>query len=130
MDIKSNQSTDSRPDGDRILDAPYVFTDIPMYLEQLKNERSWVKNDRNAITIYKSDKITMVLSALKQDAVINNHSIAEGLSFQVLSGELKVETEGRVFYTTPGQMMTFHAGIAHSIQATSDADIIITTFKS
>ncbi|SKB45731.1 AraC family ligand binding domain-containing protein [Dyadobacter psychrophilus] len=129
MDIKSNQSTENRPEGDRILDAPYVFTDIPMYLEQLKTEHSWVKNDRNAITVYKSEKITIVLSILKTGAVVSDHSIDECLSFQVLSGELKVETQGRVFYTTPGQMMTFHAGIAHSIQAISDADILITTYK-
>lgn len=129
MDIKSNQSTENRPEGDRILDAPYVFTDIPMYLEQLRSEKSWVKNDRNAITVYKSEKITIVIAVLKSGAMVNDHSIAECLTFQVLAGELKVETEGRVFYATPGQMMTFHAGIAHSIRALSDSDVVITTYK-
>lgn len=129
MEIKSNQSTGNRPEGDRILDAPYVFTDIPMYLEQLKSEKSWVKNDRNAITVYKSEKITIVISVLKSGAVVNDHSIDECLTFQVLSGELKVETEGRVFYTTNGQMMTFHPGLAHSIQALTDSEILITTYK-
>jgi quercetin dioxygenase-like cupin family protein len=130
MDIKSNQSTDNRPEGDRILDAPYVFTDIPMYLEQLKSEKSWAKNDRNAITVYKSKSITIVLSVLKTGATVSDHSIDECLTFQVLSGELRVETEGRVFYPTQGQMMTFHSGVAHSIKALTDADIVITTFKS
>ncbi|GGB77678.1 hypothetical protein [Dyadobacter sediminis] len=129
MDFKSNQSTENRPDGDRILDAPYVFTDIPMYLDQLKTERSWSKNDRNAITVYKSDNVTMVLSALKADAVVSNHSIDEGLNVQVISGELKIETEGRTFYATPGQMMTFHAGISHALTAVSDSEIMITTYK-
>nr|WP_295922603.1 hypothetical protein [uncultured Dyadobacter sp.] len=129
MEIKSNQSTGNRPEGDRILDAPYVFTDIPMYLEQLKSEKSWVKNDRNAITVYKSEKVTIVISILKSGAMVNDHSIDECLTFQVLSGELKVETEGRVFYATNGQMMTFHAGLAHSIKALTDSEILITTYK-
>jgi quercetin dioxygenase-like cupin family protein len=129
MDIKSNQSTENRPEGDRILDAPYVFTDIPMYLEQLRSEKSWVKNDRNAITVYKSEKITIVIAVLKSGALVNDHSISECLTFQVLAGELKVETEGRIFYATPGQMMTFHAGIPHSIRALADSDIVITTYK-
>ena len=65
MEIKSNQATGNRPEGDRILDAPYVFTDIPMYLEQLKSEKSWSKNDRNAITVYKSEKVTILVAVLK-----------------------------------------------------------------
>ncbi len=129
MEIKSNHSTGNRPEGDRILNAPYVFTDIPMYLEQLRSEKSWEKNDRNAITVYKSDKITIVIAILKSGATVNDHSIDECLTFQVLSGELKVETEGRVFYTTNGQMMSFHAHLAHSIKAMSDSEILITTYK-
>ena len=129
MEIKSNHSTGNRPEGDRILDAPYVFTDIPMYLEQLRSEKSWAKNDRNAITVYKSEKITIVIAIRKSGAMVNDHSIDECLTFQVLSGELKVETEGRVFYTTAGQMMTFHAHLAHSITALADSEILITTYK-
>ncbi len=129
MEIKSNHSTGNRPNGERILDAPYVFTDIPSYLEQLKSEKSWVKNDRNAITVFKSDKITIVVAVLKSGAVVNDHAIDECLTFQVISGELKVETEGRTFYTTPGQMMTFHAKHKHSILALADSEIIITTYK-
>jgi quercetin dioxygenase-like cupin family protein len=130
MEVKTNHSTENRPDGDRILNAPYVFSDIPMYLDQLKNEKSWVKNDRNAITIYKSDKITILLAILKAGALVNDHAIDECLTFQVLSGELRVETEGRVFYNTAGQMMTFHAQVPHSIKALNDVEILITTFKS
>jgi quercetin dioxygenase-like cupin family protein len=129
MEIKSNQATGNRPEGDRILDAPYVFTDIPMYLEQLKSEKSWSKNDRNAITVYKSEKVTIVVSVLKSGATVNDHPIDECLTFQVLAGELKVETEGRVFYTTTGQMMSFHSGLAHSIKAMTDSEILITTYK-
>lgn len=129
MEIKSNHSTGNRPEGDRILDAPYVFTDIPMYLEQLRSEKSWAKNDRNAITVYKSEKTTIVIAILKSGAKVNDHSIDECLTFQVLSGELKVETEGRVFYTTSGQMMSFHAQVPHSISALADSEILITTYK-
>lgn len=129
MEIKSNHATGNRPEGDRILDAPYVFTDIPTYLEQLRSEKSWVKNDRNAITVNKSEKVTIVIAILKAGATVNDHSINECLMFQVLSGELKVETEGRVFYTTPGQMMSFHAGVPHTIKALADSEILITTYK-
>ncbi|MCF0069147.1 hypothetical protein LZD49_01605 [Dyadobacter sp. CY261] len=129
MEIKSNHATGNRPEGDRILDAPYVFTDIPIYLEQLRSEKSWEKNDRNAITVYKSEKITILVAILKSGATLNDHSIDECLTFQVLSGELKVETEGRVFYTTNGQMMSFHSAVAHSIKAQTDSEILITTYK-
>ena len=38
MEIKTNQATKNRPEGDRVIDAPYVFIDIPGFVEQLKSE--------------------------------------------------------------------------------------------
>ena len=70
MEIKRNESTRNRPEGDRVLDAPYVFANLPAFIEQVKDEKSWGKGDRNAITVFKTTNMTIVLSALKQGASI------------------------------------------------------------
>src|SRR5690606_19743096 len=70
MEFKRNESTLNRPEGDRVLDAPYVFIDIPSYIDQVKQEKAWEKNDRNGITVYKSDRVTIVITALQAGAEI------------------------------------------------------------
>ena len=64
MEIKRNEATFNRPDGDRVLDGTYVFVDIPSYIRQIKEEKAWEKNDRNGITVFKSENITQVITVL------------------------------------------------------------------
>jgi hypothetical protein len=50
MEIKRNEATLNRPEGDRVIDAPFVFLDIPEFIHQVKKEKAWKKYDRNGIT--------------------------------------------------------------------------------
>ena len=65
MEEKFNESTINRPEGDRLLDAPFVIADLNAYIKQITEEDAWFKNDRNAITIFKGDHVTVVLIALR-----------------------------------------------------------------
>ena len=53
MQLKNIDATINRPDGDHLIDAPYLVVDLPKFISQLKEEDSWDKNDRNGITLYK-----------------------------------------------------------------------------
>ena len=50
MEEKYNESTELRPEGGRLMDAPLVSMDIPEFIKQLKSEPAWKNNDRNAIS--------------------------------------------------------------------------------
>lgn len=127
-EIKINQATENRPEGNRIIDAPYVFIDTPAFIEQLKNERSWEKNDRNGITVFKSDKLTVVLTAIKSGAFIQDYAVDGYLTIQVLEGEINIKTDDRDINLATGQSMVFHPGLSHSVVILSDAVIMQTTF--
>ena len=129
MEIKRNDATLNRPDGDRVLDGNYVFVDIPSYVRQLKEEKAWEKNDRNGITVFKSDHITMVITALQRDAEIVNNSVDGFLTLQLLKASGKLTTPDGEIDITEHQMMTFHPKIPHSLQASSDVILLITTFN-
>ncbi|CAG4994702.1 hypothetical protein DYBT9275_01448 [Dyadobacter sp. CECT 9275] len=129
-EIKSNHPTENRPQGKRILDAPYVFIDTPGFIEQLRNEKTWEKNDRNGITVFKSDKLAMVITAMKSGAVMKDYSVEGFSSIEIYEGEVRIETEGQVFDLTRGQSMVYHPGLVHSVKASSDAVIVQTTFCS
>ena len=51
MEIKKNDATLNRPEGERVLDASYVMVDIRSYVDQLHREESYSKNGKNGITV-------------------------------------------------------------------------------
>ena len=129
-EIKSNHPTGKRPQGERVLDAPYVFIDTPGFIEQLRNEKSWEKNDRNGITVFKSDKLAIVITAMKSGAVMKDYSVGGFSSIEIFEGDVVIETENKTFNLTRGQSMVYHPGLLHSVKAASDAVIKQTTFCS
>ena len=79
MEIKSNESTDLRPEGDRLLDGPLVSMDIPQLIQQLNAEATWQNSDRNAMTVYKTNGIRIVLIALHEKAYLKNNKASLSL---------------------------------------------------
>ena len=128
MEIKTNDATRNRPLGDRVLDAPYVYANLPAFIKQVKEEKAWGQSDRNSITIFKSDNITIVLTALKEGAVIKDNTVDGFLSVQVLEGALKMETLEGDGDMGEQHIMIFHPGIPHSFEATLYTVLLLTTY--
>jgi len=126
--IKYNDATLNRPEGERVVDADYVFADLPVFIHQLKEEKSWEEGDRNAITVFKSDPLTIVLTILKEGASIIDNKVRGFITIQVVEGEVVVSTaEGRVD-APKGQLIAFHPEVLHSIEAREEAILLLTTF--
>src|SRR5215467_12850390 len=108
MEIKRNDATLNRPAGDRVLDAPFVYIDTEEFITQVKSEEAWEKNDRNAITVFKTDNLTTVLSCLHKDAVIKDNTVDGIFQVQVLDGKIRVTTDAGDTEMKEGEMMVFH----------------------
>ena len=129
MQLKNNEATLNRPHGDRILNAPYVFASIGDYITLVKDEKAWKKNDRNAITVFKSDSLSIVISVLKQDAAMSDIQVDGILTVQVLEGKIKIITPDGEIETYGKDLMILHSGIQHSIVATEDCSLLITHYN-
>jgi quercetin dioxygenase-like cupin family protein len=123
---KSNQATDLRPEGDRLLDAPLVEIDLNSFKKQIKQEQAWKEGDRNAITIFKSDGMRLVLIALHTGAELKTHTAPGIISVQVLEGEIIFGTEQKTAKLTEGQMITLHKGVPHSVFANKESTFLLT----
>ncbi|MBO9658156.1 MAG: hypothetical protein J7527_04965 [Chitinophagaceae bacterium] len=129
MEIKRNEATVNRPDGDRVIDAPYVFIDIPAFIDQIKREKAWEKNDRNGITVFKSSELTLVITALQAAATLDHNNVEAHMTVQVMEGDVRIATtDGDVDMTT-GNMIAFHPGIPHKIHAITDVILLITIYN-
>lgn len=127
MDIKHNKATQNRPAGDRVLDAPFVFMDLDSSIKQLKNEEAWEKNDRNGITVFKTDNLTTVVTCLHKDAVIKDNKIEGLFQVQVLDGRIRVTTDAGETEMKEGEMIVFHPGVRHTIEASKKSTLLLQT---
>jgi len=127
MEIKRNEATLNRPDGDRVLDGNYVFVDIPSYIRQIKEEKAWEKNDRNGITVFKSDHITIVITVLHKGSAIRDSEMEEFLTVQILDGNIRFTTPDGDIDAVKNQQITFHPGVKHSLEALSESIVLLTT---
>lgn len=129
MGKKASKSTELRPEGARLLDAPLVSMDIPEFIRQIKAEVTWQTSDRNAITVFKTDGLCMVLVALRAEAVMEKY-VAQGvISAQVIEGEIYLSTNSESLSLRQNDIVALHAEIPHSIRAIKEAVLLLTFTK-
>lgn len=126
MEEKHNESTPQRPEGDRILDAALVDIDLPSLMAKIKEETPWKDGKRNAITVFKSNGLRIVLIALHQGSEMARH-IAEGIiSVQLLKGRIQFITDQKTVELSEGQMLALHERIPHSVKALQESTFLLT----
>ncbi|RYG18955.1 MAG: hypothetical protein EOO07_07815 [Chitinophagaceae bacterium] len=131
MEEKFNNSTPQRPEGARPLDSTIIPVDIPRYIAQLKNEEAYDKNGKNAITVFKSDKVTITLIALKEGQNFHpgqNEDTAI-MSIYLIKGRLSFESLGQVTAINENELITLHQQLSFYASANVDCICLLTMFK-
>ena len=126
MDEKLNAATNQRPQGKRILDASMVTIDLRCFTKQIREEKAWKESDRNAITIFKTDGMRIVLIALNKDAEMIKHTIDGLISIQVVEGEILITTENQSAELGPGEMLALHENVPHNVLAKKESIFLLT----
>ena len=129
MEMKRNEATLNQPEGDRVIDAPYVVIDTDQFTKQIKSEAAWEKNDRNGITVFKTDNLTAVLTCLHKDALIKDNSVDGIFQVQVLGGKIRISTTDGDIELEGGQLIVFHPGVRHTIEALKKSTILLQTIN-
>lgn len=124
--VKFNNPTELRPEGERILDAPLVHMDLKEFTKTIKSEKAWKEKDRNAMTVYKTDGMRMVLIAFHKGAVLERHTANGVISVQVLEGEINFSTDIQTVNLKEGQIIALHRMIPHEVSAVKESVILLT----
>ena len=126
MDTKYNEATRNRPKGDRLIDAPIMITDIPTYIKKLKDEKAWDKNDKNAITLFKNEKMRVVLVAMHKKAIMHTEKPEHVFSLQVIKGRIRLSANGNLFEAEDDQIIALHDKMPYEIKALSKCIFLLT----
>ncbi len=120
------EATYNRPEGDREIDSPVLLIDIPDLVEQLKDENAWKENGKNAITVFKTDKMRIVLVALHKDAMMTTDRPENIFSLQVLKGKVKVTTDFSSTEVEKEMILALHEQVQYSIAALKKSVFLLT----
>jgi quercetin dioxygenase-like cupin family protein len=123
---KMSKATNLRPDADRIIDASMVKIDLPAFIEQTRMEKSYLENGRNAMTVFKTKGMIMVLIILGKGAEMIRHKTSGLVSVHVLEGQIEFHTEDEKVGLSKGQALALHEGIYHSVTAKEEAAFLLT----
>ncbi len=129
MEEKYNESTHNRPEGERPVDAPVIEIDIPGYIKRIKREKAWDKNDRNAITVFKSDKLRVVIVGMRKKAEMTTERPENTFSVQVLDGRIKLHTAEKSIELRQNEMFVLHANIPYKIVAVKKTLFLLTVVE-
>ena len=129
MEERHNESTINRPEGERPVNAPLVIVDIPKFIKKIKKEKAWDKNDRNAITVFKSDKLRIILVAMHRKAEMTTERPENIFSLQVLDGKLKLYSSEKTTNVCEDELFVLHADIPYKIEAVKKSIFLLTVVE-
>lgn len=126
MENKSNDATPLRPEGDRLLNAPMVEMDINKFIQQIKQEVTWKESSLNSITLFKSDKMRIVLIGIHKNGELKTHTAPGYISVQVMEGHIQFTTEEKTVELQKGQMISLQPQLPHSVVAKEESFFLLT----
>ena len=100
--------------------------DLAKELAALHEERTWQRGDRNANTLVKEPALRVVLTALKQGAVIKEHGVHGQFTLQAISGRLRVRIPDHTVELGANQLLSVESGIAHEVEALEESAFLLT----
>ena len=95
-------------------------------IEQIKNEPTWKTNDRNSVTVFKSETMRIVLMGLHENAELKSHKANGVISIQTLEGKINFVTEMQSVILEKGQMIALEENIIHSVMALKVSFFLLT----
>ncbi|MCO5230618.1 MAG: cupin domain-containing protein [Chitinophagales bacterium] len=126
MKNKGNQATPLRPQGERVLNDTVVEMDINKTINQIKQENAWKDSDHNSITLFKSDKMRIVLIGLHENAELKTHTANAIISVQLIEGEIIFTAENESITLQPNQLVALQHKVPHSVKANKESFFLLT----
>ncbi len=126
MENTNIDATYNRPEGERKIDSPVLLVDLPSYIKQIKDEKAWEENNRNAITVYKTNKIRIVLMAFHKGANMQTERPENIFTIQVLKGKLNVATNYASTEVDKDMIIAIHDNVPYTISALKKSLFLLT----
>jgi quercetin dioxygenase-like cupin family protein len=106
--------------------GPVLEFDLSQELALLHRESEWKSFGRNSKTLVKQPDLRVVLTALRRDAHIAEHTTRARICVHTLSGHVRMHAGGRVFDLPQGHLLALDWGMPRDIEALEDSAFLMT----
>jgi quercetin dioxygenase-like cupin family protein len=116
----------ANPRRERPAGGPLFHARLTEERERLRHEPAWRSSDRNAITLFKTPALGLVLLALKKGARLPEHRAEGSLTVQLVSGRVRVEAASRRLELEPGDVLVLEPRLGHALEAVQESAVLLT----
>ncbi len=108
------------------LDAPLLTFDLRALVRQMKDEEAWRKGERHSMPLFKTDRMRVMLIALRAGAALSSHRADGPITVQVIEGRITFSAESQTVTLAAGQMLSLQAGLPHAVNAPEESVFLLT----
>lgn len=108
------------------LDAPLATFDLRALVQQIKNEEGWRKGERSTMALFKTERMRVMLVALRAGTKLSSHRADGPITVQVVEGRITFNAESQNVTLAEGQMLSLQSGLPHAVDAPEDAVFLLT----
>ncbi len=125
-----NDPTSQRTKDYRQSDDQLASIDLALLMEQIKAEKSWKDGKWNAIPVFRTHKLRILLIALDEDSEMERHTAGGMISVQVLEGRMQFKTDRQHVELAKGQMLVLREEDFRIAKAIGQVIFLLTVIPS
>lgn len=107
------------------LSGTVTVLDLLDEADALRREPAWAQSDRNAKTFVKGSDLRVLLTILKQDAIIREHRVPATVVVQVLTGRVRLRLPDQEVELPAGRMVILERDLPHDVEALEESAFVI-----
>ena len=107
-------------------DMPVGTWDLRALAQELKSGEAWRTSDRRTMSLFRTERMRVMLIALRAGAALASHRADGPITVQVLEGRITFTAESQAVTLSEGQVLSLQAGLPHAVEAPEDAVFLLT----
>lgn len=100
--------------------------DIPAHIIKIKEQSAQSDKDITTLTLFKADKLRIVLVMLKKNGMMNTHHTPALINVRVIEGPILFTADGTVNVLNSEQVFVLGENIPHSVEAVEESIFLLT----
>lgn len=107
------------------LSGPVTVLNLLDEADALRREPAWAQSDRNAKTFVKEADLRVVLTILKQGAIVREHRVPGTAVVQVLTGRVRLRLPSQEVELPAGRQVILERDLPHDVEALEESAFVI-----
>jgi quercetin dioxygenase-like cupin family protein len=110
----------------RSSDCTLLGFNLPSLIATMKQSYTWANGELNALTLLKSPKKQIILTAMHEGTEIKSFQSDDSITFQIIEGKLRFHIRKDSITLNEGQLMTLDENIKYSLTTQEETVFLLT----